>query len=75
MALRYMLDRGIILIPKSSKPERMAENFNVFDFSLADEDRSAIAALDQDRSFVFDHRDPALMGGFLSGLGSIRKQA
>lgn len=50
-------------------------NFGVFDFSLADEDRAAIAALDQDRSIVFDHRDPSLMGGFLKGLGAARKQA
>lgn len=75
VALRYMLDLGVIVIPKSSRPERIAENFGVFDFSLADEDRAAIAALDQDRSIVFDHRDPSLMGGFLKGLGASRKQA
>lgn len=46
VALRYLIQRDIIVIPKSTHKERMMENFNVFDFSLAPDDMAAIAALD-----------------------------
>lgn len=55
IALRYLLDMGVVVIPKSSKKERMAENINVFDFQLNDEDRAAIAGLDTGKSVCFDH--------------------
>lgn len=56
--LRWHLQRGIVVIPKSTHKERMAENFNVFDFALSDEDMKAIAALDKEQSSFFSHTDP-----------------
>lgn len=56
--LRWHLQRGIVVIPKSTHKERMAENFNVFDFTLSDEDMKAIAALDKEQSSFFSHTDP-----------------
>ncbi|HIZ60313.1 MAG TPA: aldo/keto reductase [Candidatus Dorea faecipullorum] len=65
--LRWLLDRGIVCIPKSVKKERMEENFNVFDFALDEEDREKISALDTGASCFFDHRDPAVVEN-LAGL-------
>lgn len=56
--LRWLLQRGITVIPKSVHQERMAENLNVFDFELTDEDMQAMAKLDKGESQFFDHRDP-----------------
>ncbi|BDR55495.1 aldo/keto reductase [Xylocopilactobacillus apis] len=56
--LRWLLQRNIIVIPKSVHKERMIENFNVFDFSLTDEEMKTIASLDRNESQFFDHRDP-----------------
>ncbi|WP_205706840.1 aldo/keto reductase [Kineococcus vitellinus] len=59
VVLRWLLQREIVVIPKSSRPQRMAENLDVFDFSLTGEEMSRIAALDTGASTAFDHRDPA----------------
>ena len=67
VVLRWQLQRGIVCIPKSTKKERMAQNFDVFDFALSQEDMSAIAALDTGSSSFFDHRDPAVVE-MLAGL-------
>lgn len=58
IVLRWLVQRGIVAIPKSVRPERMAENIAVFDFALDESDLAAIAALDTGRSQFFDHRDP-----------------
>ncbi|CAL1518862.1 aldo/keto reductase [Chitinophaga sp. MM2321] len=59
--LRWLTQRGIVAIPKSVRKERMAENFNIFDFELSAEDLQAIAALDTSSSLFFDHRDPTMV--------------
>lgn len=56
--LRHHIQRGIVVIPKSTHCERMEENFNVFDFSLTAEEMQAISALDKHRSVFFSHADP-----------------
>jgi len=61
VVLRWLLQRGIAAIPKSVRRERMAENFDVFDFELDAEDLEAIAKLDQKTSSFFDHRDPGMV--------------
>ena len=62
--LRWNIQRGVVVIPKSTHKERMEENFNVFDFKLTDEDMAAIAALDQAESTFFSHSDPAMTEWF-----------
>jgi 2,5-diketo-D-gluconate reductase A len=59
--LRWLLQRGVVAIPKSVRKERMEENFAVFDFTLDDAEMGAIAALDTKTSSFFDHRDPAMV--------------
>lgn len=63
--LRWHLQRGIVVIPKSTHKERMEENFNVFDFTLNDEDMAKIAALDQKKSSFFSHTDPNMVEWFV----------
>lgn len=58
VALRFLIQRGVVVIPKTVRKERMAENFNVFDFELAKEDMDAIAALERGSSLFFSHYDP-----------------
>ena len=62
--LRWAIQRGIVVIPKSVHTERMKENFAVFDFALSAEDMQAIAALDKERSAFFSHIDPKMVEWF-----------
>ncbi|RYY57914.1 MAG: aldo/keto reductase [Chitinophagaceae bacterium] len=59
--LRWLTQREVIAIPKSVRKERMAENFNSFDFTLSPEDVDSIKKLDTKASSFFDHRDPAMV--------------
>lgn len=59
--LRWLTQRGIIAIPKSVRKERMEENFNSLDFELSLEDMEVIEKLDTNKSYFFDHRDPAMV--------------
>lgn len=61
VVLRWLIQRSIVAIPKSVRRERMAENFDVFDFELDADDLASIAKLDQKTSSFFDHRDPAIV--------------
>lgn len=63
--LRWQLQRGIVVIPKSTHKERMAENLNVFDFALTDADMQSIAALDTKTTAFFSHQDPAMVEWFV----------
>ena len=59
--VRWLTQRGIVAIPKSVRKERMAENFDIFNFRLSDDDLQSIQTLDQKTSAFFDHRDPAMV--------------
>lgn len=62
--LRWNIQRGVVVLPKSTHIERMEQNFNVFDFALNEEDMAAIAALDTQTSSFFSHYDPAMVEWF-----------
>lgn len=68
VVLRWLIQREVVVIPKSVRPERMRENLDVFDFRLSEEEMGRIAAMDTGRSLFFDHRDPAST----SRLGGVR---
>lgn len=63
--LRWHIQRGVVVIPKSTHKERMAENFQVFDFALTAGEMEAIAALDKGESAFFSHQDPAMVEWFV----------
>ena len=65
-ALRFLLQSDVVLIPKSTHKNRMEENFNIFDFSLTDEEMKEIEALDTGNSLFFSHYDPATVEWFMS---------
>jgi 2,5-diketo-D-gluconate reductase A len=68
VALRWLVQRGVVVIPKSVRPERMAENLDVFDFALTDEEMGRIATLETGATVTFDHRDPE----WVSRIGGVR---
>lgn len=72
--LRWHLQRGVVVIPKSTHRERMEENFRVFDFVLDGGDMAAIAALDKAESAFFSHRDPAMVEWFVQMVEERRHQ-
>jgi 2,5-diketo-D-gluconate reductase A len=72
--LRWHIQRGVVVIPKSTHKERMEENFNVFDFTLAEEDMTKIAALDKETSSFFSHYDPAMVEWFVQMVEEGKKQ-
>ena len=63
--LRWHIQRGVVVIPKSTHVERMEENFNVFDFTLSEEDMNVIAGLDKAQSSFFSHQDPNMVEWFV----------
>ena len=65
VALRFLLQRGVIAIPKSTHRERMAENLAVFDFELGPAEMERVAGLDLGHSIFFSHQDPAMVEQFL----------
>lgn len=66
VVLRWLLQRDVVAIPKSVRRDRIAENFDVFDFALSDEQMQKIAALDTGASLFFDHRDPDVVARLTS---------
>ena len=65
-ALRFLIQSGVVVIPKSTHKNRMEENFNVFDFTLTDAEMAQIEALDGGESLFFSHYDPQTVEWILS---------
>jgi len=61
VVLRWLVQRDVVVIPKSVRPDRMAQNIDVFDFALTEDQMASIAAMDTGASLFFDHRDPAMV--------------
>lgn len=59
VALRFLIQRGVVVIPKSTHKERMIQNLDVFDFNLSEQDMEEISKLDKEESLFFSHYDPA----------------
>ena len=72
--LRWHIQRGIVVIPKSTHIERMEENFNIFDFELTAEDMEVIASLDKNQSSFFSHTNPNMVEWFCKMVEERKKQ-
>ncbi len=72
--LRWHVQRGIVVIPKSTHIERMKENFDIFDFTLTDGDMNEISKLDRKQSSFFSHTDPKMVEWFSQMVEERKKQ-
>ena len=72
VALRFLIQSDVVVIPKSTHRERMEQNLNVFDFALDDGDMEAIRKLDEGESLFFNHCDPATVE-MLTNMGKTRR--
>ena len=70
-ALRFLLQRGVVIIPKSTHKERMVENLNIFDFELTADEMTRIEALDTKQSLFFDHHDGEVTKMFMGWRGLV----
>ncbi len=70
-ALRFLLQRGVVIIPKSTHKERMVENLNIFDFELTADEMARIEALDTRQSLFFDHHDGEVTKMFMGWRGLV----
>ncbi len=70
-ALRFLLQRGVVIIPKSTHKERMVENLNIFDFELTTDEMARIEALDTKQSLFFDHHDGEVTKMFMGWRGLV----
>ena len=61
VVLLWLVQREVVVIPKSVRPDRMAENLDIFDFELSEGQMARITAMDTGASLFFDHRDPAMV--------------
>lgn len=68
VVLRWLVQRGVVVIPKTVRPERMVENLDVFDVELSDDEMARIAAMDTGASLFLDHRSPE----YVEKLGTVR---
>ena len=69
VALRWLTQRGIVAIPKSTHKERMAQNFDIFDFTLSDDDMSQIATLNQQDAGFINFDDPRFVKYLIENYG------
>ena len=69
VALRWLTQRGIVAIPKSTHEERMAQNFDIFDFTLSDDDMSQIATLNQQDAGFINFGDPQFVKYLIENYG------
>lgn len=69
IVLRWLIQRGIVVIPKSVNKERLIENINIFDFELSDSDMNFIKSMDTKESLFFSHRDPDIIKWFSTMIG------
>lgn len=72
--LRWNIQRGVIVLPKSTHKERMIQNLDVFDFALTNEDMNTIAGLDTKTSVFFSHYDPNMVEWFVKMVEERKKQ-
>lgn len=72
--LRWLIQRGVVVVCKSTHIERMGENFDVFDFELSGEDMEEISSLETKTSLFFDHQDPAMVEWFDQMVDTRRKR-
>ena len=70
--LRWLIQRGVIVVCKSTHKDRMEQNFDVFDFKLSDEDMEEIKKLDSSDSLFFNHQDPNMVKWFDQMVGERR---
>lgn len=73
IALRFLIQSSVVVIPKSSRKERMAENIDVFDFALTQDEMNQIEALDSSEDLIMDHQNPELIENFFSRFGIVKK--
>lgn len=73
VVLRWHLQRGVVVIPKSTHKERMQENLDVFDFALTDEEMAVLAGLDKKQSAFFSHQDPNMVEWFVKMVDARRQ--
>ncbi|MBO5319222.1 MAG: aldo/keto reductase [Ruminococcus sp.] len=66
VALRFLIQSDVVVIPKSTHKERMKENFDVFDFALTADEMAAVEALDGGESLFFSHYDPEIVDWFMT---------
>ena len=66
LALRWNIDRGVVVIPKTTNPERMAENFDVLDFKLSEGEMVSLESLDKKKSLFLSHTDPDTVEMFIT---------
>jgi diketogulonate reductase-like aldo/keto reductase len=71
VALRWLIQRGVIIIPKSTHIERMRENLDIFDFELSADNMTQIATLDTGKSLFFDHHDGEVTKMFMGWRGLV----
>jgi diketogulonate reductase-like aldo/keto reductase len=69
VALRWLTQRGVVAIPKSSHKERMAQNFDIFDFTLTADDMAAVAKLNQHDTGTIDFGDPQFVKYLIENYG------